>query len=101
MNPASQKTLKLLWEVWQYSLPLDTGNLKLGQTKCPVFLQNFQIPCVFPDRDIFWPFSLFSLCLGDPACITVVKIRLKKKSVISLFVLKIGIYHRVGQKVFK
>ena len=27
-----------------------------------MFWQNFQIPCVFPDRDLFWPFSLFSLC---------------------------------------
>ena len=23
-----------------------------------------QIPCVFPDRDFFWQFSLFSLCSG-------------------------------------
>ena len=32
----------------------------------PVFWQNFQIPCVFPDRDFFLPFSLFSLCRGYP-----------------------------------
>ena len=32
----------------------------------PVFCQNFQIPCVFPDREFFWPFSLFSLCCGYP-----------------------------------
>ena len=32
-------------------LPLESGNLQLEQTKFPVFWQNFQIPCVFPDRD--------------------------------------------------
>ena len=32
----------------------------------PMFWQNFQIPCVFPDRDFLWPFSLFSLCSGYP-----------------------------------
>ena len=32
----------------------------------PVFWQNFQISCVFPDRDFFLPFSLFSLCCGYP-----------------------------------
>ena len=31
-----------------------------------MFWQNFQIPCVFPHRDSFWPFSLFSLCSEDP-----------------------------------
>ena len=31
-------------------LPLESGNLRLDQTKFPVFWQNFQIPCVFPDR---------------------------------------------------
>ena len=28
-----------------------SGNLQLEQTKFPVFWQNFQIPCVFHDRD--------------------------------------------------
>ena len=32
----------------------------------PVFWQNFQIPRVFPDREYFWPFSLFCLCSGHP-----------------------------------
>ena len=31
------------------------------------FWQNFQILCVFPDREYFWPFFLFSLCSGYPA----------------------------------
>ena len=31
-------------------------------TTCPN-----KIPCVFPDRDLFWSFSLFSLCHGYPA----------------------------------
>ena len=34
-------------------LPLESGNLQLEQTKFPVFWQNFQILCVFPDRDFF------------------------------------------------
>ena len=29
--------------------------------------QNFKIPCVFPGREFFGPFSLFSLCSGYPA----------------------------------
>ena len=32
-------------------LPLESGNLQLEQTKFPVFWQNFQIPCVSPDRE--------------------------------------------------
>ena len=31
-----------------------------------MFWQNFQIPCVFPDRELFWSFALFSLCRGYP-----------------------------------
>ena len=31
-----------------------------------VFQQHFQITFVFSDRDFFGPFSLFSLCSGDP-----------------------------------
>ena len=30
------------------------------------FWQNFKISCVFPDRELFGPFSLFSLCSGNP-----------------------------------
>ena len=40
-------------------LPLESENLQLGKTKFPVFWENFQIPCVFPYRDFFWPFSVF------------------------------------------
>ena len=50
----------------KYLLPLESGNLQLEQTKFPVFWQNFQIPCVFPDRTFLGPFSLFSLCSGYP-----------------------------------
>ena len=31
-----------------------------------MFWQDFQIHCVFPDREFLWPFSLFSLCSGYP-----------------------------------
>ena len=59
-------SLKRIWEfsrkISKYLLPLESGNLQLEQTKFPVFWQHFQIPCVFPDRDFFLPFSLFSLC---------------------------------------
>ena len=54
-------------QISEYLLPLGSGNLQLEQTKFPVFWQIFQIPCVFPDRESFWPCSLFSLCSGDPA----------------------------------
>ena len=36
-------------------LPLELGNLQLVQTKFPVFCQNFQIPCVFPNSEFFLP----------------------------------------------
>ena len=42
------------------------GDLQLEQTKFLVFYHNFQIPCVFPDRELFWPFFMFSLCSGYP-----------------------------------
>ena len=69
--------LSSFWEKWkfsrqisQYPLPLASGNLEVEQTKFPVFWQIFQIPCVFPDRELFWPFSLFSLCRGYPDTVT-------------------------------
>ena len=58
------KFLVIFAAISKYLLPLELGNLLPEQTKFPVFWQNFQIPCVFPDRDYFWPFSLFSLCSG-------------------------------------
>ena len=45
---------------------LESGNSQLEQTKFPVFWQNFQIPYVFPDRELLWPFSQLSLCSGHP-----------------------------------
>ena len=39
----------------------ELGNLQ--QISQYVFWQNFQIPCVFPDRESFLQFSL---CSGDP-----------------------------------
>ena len=48
-------------QISKYLLPLESGNFQLEQTKFPMFWQNFQIPCVFPDRDFFEPFSLFCL----------------------------------------
>ena len=55
-----------LLQILKYRLSLESGSLQLEQTKFPVFWQNFQIPCVFPDREFFWPFSPFSLCSGYP-----------------------------------
>ena len=49
----------------EISFTLESGNLQLEQTKFPVFWQNFQIPCVFPDRDVFGAISPVSLCSGD------------------------------------
>ena len=49
-----------------YPEVLEAANLQLEQTNFPVVSQHFQIPCVFPDRKFIWPFSLFSLCSGDP-----------------------------------
>ena len=31
-----------------------------------MFWQDFQISCVFPDREFLWPYPLFSLWSGDP-----------------------------------
>ena len=55
----------------------ESEHLQLELTKFPVFsLCLDKIPCVltkfpnflcFPDREFFWPFSLFSLCRGYPA----------------------------------
>ena len=42
---------KFPWQTLKYLLPLKSGNLQLVQTKFPVFRENFQIPCVFPDSD--------------------------------------------------
>ena len=50
----------------QSLLLLESEHLLLELTKFLVFWQNFQIPWVFPDRDVFLPFSLFSLCRGYP-----------------------------------
>ena len=58
---------KFLQQIWQCPLPSESGNLQLVHTKFPVFWQNVQIQCVFPDRDFFLPFSLFSLCSEDLA----------------------------------
>ena len=42
-------------------LLLESDHLQLELTKFPVFsLCLDKIPCVFPDRELFWPFSLFS-----------------------------------------
>ena len=56
-----RKNGKFLRQIPKYLLLLGSGKLQLEQTKFPVFWQNFQIPCLFPDRDFFWPFFLFSL----------------------------------------
>ena len=60
-------------EILQYPLNFESGKSQLEQTKFPVFWPNFHIPSVFPDREYFWPFSLFSLfslCHGYPATTT-------------------------------
>ena len=54
MSSASKKKWKFLLQISQYLLPLELGNLQLEQTKFPVFCQNFQIPCIFLDRDFCW-----------------------------------------------
>ena len=64
--PASKNIWKFSLQILKYTLPLESGNLQLEQTKFPVFWQNFQIPYVFPDRELCWPFSLFSLSSGYP-----------------------------------
>ena len=58
---SSPKKWKFSRQISKYLLPLESGNLQLEQTKFPEFWQIFQIPCVFPDREFIWPFSLFSL----------------------------------------
>ena len=57
-----------------YLLPLESGNLQLEQTKFPVFWQNFQIPCVFLDRE--FSFTIFPVspvqwvpCLWNSTCL--------------------------------
>ena len=62
----SKKNWKFSQQIPKYLLPLESGNLQLEQTEFPVFWQNVQIPCVFPDREFIWLFSLFSLCSGYP-----------------------------------
>ena len=76
-----EKIWTFLRQLSQYPLLLESEHLQFELTKFPVFSlcldkipcvfpvfwQNFQIPCVFPDRDFLWPFSLFSLCSGYPA----------------------------------
>ena len=57
---ADLSTLKKIFtsfaaKTWNIFYPIQSGNLQLEQTKFPVFWQNFQIPCVFPDREFFWP----------------------------------------------
>ena len=48
--------------------PVQRGLLNSPKPKFPVFWQRFQIPCVFPDRDIFWPFSpVFPVLLMETA----------------------------------
>ena len=67
---ADLSSFKKNWEIsaanFEISFDFKSGNLQLEQPKFPVFWQNFQIPCVFPDREFLWPFSLFSLCSGYP-----------------------------------
>ena len=60
------RLFQLQSQISKYLLPLESGDLQLEQTKFPVFWHNFKIPCVFPDRDFWGPFSLFSLCTGYP-----------------------------------
>ena len=51
------KYWKFSRQISQYPLPLESGNLQLELKKNP---------CVFPDRDFFWPFFRFSPCRGYP-----------------------------------
>ena len=61
-----KKQSKILHQILQYPVSLESGNLLLEQTKFLVFwLFFFQIPCVVPDG-IFWAISLFSLAVGTP-----------------------------------
>ena len=78
--PASGKKVEFSQQISQYHLPLGSGNLQLEQTQFPVFWQDFQIHCVFPDRDFFGPFFLFSLCRGYPVKYTNVRIATPDRS---------------------
>ena len=51
-------------QIPKYFLLIGSGNLQLEQTKFPVFWQNFQIRCVFPDRDFFCHFPCFPCAMG-------------------------------------
>ena len=52
--PASGKKMEIFAANITISFTFrESWNLQLEQTKFPVFWQNFQIPCVFPDRDFF------------------------------------------------
>ena len=63
--PASKNKWKFLRQKLQYPLPLESGKSQLEQTKFLCFGKICNVP-VFPDRDFLWPFSLLSLCSGDP-----------------------------------
>ena len=54
-----KKNLQFSRQIWQYPIPLESVDLQLQQTKFPVFWQNFQIHCVFPDGIIFAIFPVF------------------------------------------
>ena len=55
-------------QISQYPLILRTKVISTWAYKIPYFYPEFQIPYVFPERDfLLLPFSLFSLCSGDPA----------------------------------
>ena len=60
-----KKESKILHQILQYPVSLESGNLLLEQTKFPVFWQFFQIPCVFPDGIFMGHFPVFP-CSGDP-----------------------------------
>ena len=45
-------------------LALESGNLEFEQTKFPVFLQNFQIPCVSLTGNSFGHFPSFPCVVG-------------------------------------
>ena len=58
-------------QILTHLLPLESGNLQHEQTKLPVFWQNFQIACVFPEREFsFGYFPCFPCAVGtlDKEC---------------------------------
>ena len=59
-----KRNLEISQQISKYFLPLESGILQLEQPKFPVFSLCFKQN--FPDRDLFWPFSMFSLCSGYP-----------------------------------